>query len=331
MTNQPPFDGKEGPMDLNEAQLKERLDTAVSDVSPDVFALVTAGTTAGRGFRRRRRIQQGLGSVAASALVVGAIAYAGIGQDLFGSNASPPADGGPTSIEQLVDATPRGMAAAVMAHIDGGKLIGVSGDHRPSDNAKEISVNLGYLIGGQAVELQAFATDDVAQWNDAETCPSDPEVVWCDDTALADGTPVLQVFMKAPSFDEPTSSDDLGAPEVFLYTAVTGLMRDGELVGVYELVRPDSGASYTVDDLPFSMETLLAIATDPAVGLSTTEAFNEQGKQIQDFDDNSDSGSGSSSGSAPDSTLEVGPPEQVEPSNGQEPGEAESSSANSGP
>ncbi len=335
MTRQPPFDGKEGPMDLNEAQLKERLDTAVSDVSPDVFALVTAGTSAGRGFQRRRRIQQGLTAVAASALAVGAIAYVGNGH-LFGSNATPPADGGPTSVEQLVDATPRGMAAAVMAHIDEGTLVGAAGDHRSSDTVNEISVELGYRIGEQDVEIRAVTSDNLEEWlTDADSCPLEPEVVWCDDSALVDGTPAIQVLMKLSDGQDTTQSDPPSTePPVSVYSAVTAVKREGQIVVAMEMVRLDVDATYTVADLPISMETLLAIATDPTVGFSTTEEFNEQGEQIADFGNGGgSSGSSSGSGSASPPSVELGDPEKapaLPPANGQEPGQAESS-ANSSP
>lgn len=320
-------------MDFNETMLKERFETAVGGISPDVNGLVDGGCELGVGMRRRRRAQ-GLGAAVASAAAVAAIAYVGIGQGLFGSDATGPADSGPTSVSQLVPSTPPGMAAAVMEHIGSGTLVRVAGDSRNSDTQKQISVDLGYRIDGRDVELHTFASDDVTQWSEAESCPRDPTVLWCDDTALADGTPAIQVLMKSQSNqDQPTSSTTLDTgPSLATYSAVSGVLRDGQLLAVYEIVRLDAETSYTAADLPISMETLRGIAIDPAVGLRTTHEFIEQGEQIPDFGDSGEFPV-SSSGSATATPMEeqgsgesrTGPGSETEPAP-QQPGESDSSS-----
>ena len=289
--------GGKDAMNFDETMLKERCEAAVGGISPDVARLVGAGSDLGAGMRRRRRAQ-GLGAAVASAAAVAAIAYVGIGQGLFGPNATAPADGGPTSVEQLVPATPRGMAAAVKEHIDSDVLLASGGDSwdGSADTAKEINIDLGYHIDGESVELRVFASDDVSQWREGgDSCPREASVLWCDDAALPDGTPALQLLMKYPGPPRPDATgDDLPDavqsdtdPSLSTYSAVSGVLRDGQLVAVFENLRIDyTGAGrYTVDDLPISMATLREIATDPAVGLSTTQQFNEEGKQIEDFDE----------------------------------------------
>ena len=282
--------GGKDAMNFDETMLKERCEAAVGGISPDVSELVNGGCALGVGLRRRRRAQ-GIGAVVASAAAVAAIAYVGIGAGLFGPNATAPADGGPTSVEQLVPATPRGMAAAVKEHIDSDVLLASGGDSwdGSADTAKEINIDLGYYIDGESVELQVFASDDVSQWREGgDSCPREASVLWCDDAALPDGTPALQMLMKYPTGDDlPDAVQSDTDPSLSTYSAVSGVLRDGQLVAVFENLRiDDTGAGrYTVDDLPISMATLREIATDPAVGLSTTQQFNEEGKQIEDFDE----------------------------------------------
>ena len=277
-------------MNFDETMLKGRFEAAVGGISPDVSELVNGGCALGVGLRRRRRAQ-GIGAVVASAAAVAAIAYVGIGAGLFGPNATAPADGGPTSVEQLVPATPRGMAAAVKEHIDSAVLLASGGDSwdgSSADTAKEIDIDLGYHIDGESVELRVFASDDVSQWREGDSCPREASVLWCDDAALPDGTPALQLLMKYPTGDDlPDAAQSDTDPSLSTYSAVSGVLRDGQLVAVFENLRiDDTGAGrYTVDDLPISMATLREIATDPAVGLSTTQQFNEEGKQIEDFDE----------------------------------------------
>ena len=94
-----------------EVMLRERFDVAVGGISPDIAKLVTDGTAEGRGAIRRRRIVSGIAAAAVAIVAVGSISYAAQ-NDLFGKGDHATKNG---FVEQLVPATPRGLAAAVMS------------------------------------------------------------------------------------------------------------------------------------------------------------------------------------------------------------------------
>ncbi len=295
-------------MDLNETTLKERLDTAVSDVSPDVTTLVGQGQELGRSMRRRRRMQTAGSALAVSVLVIGAVAYTG-GAGLFDRKSNGPTDPSPTGVQQLVEATPRGAVAAVLAHLDGGEVVATGGTRQESQDGEQIDAHIGYVLAdGVKVELQVVATDKVSQWNEGEDCESAavPHVIFCDDAALADGSPAISYLVKGEGSQEGGSGNAS-------YAAISAAKRGDQLVVILETIYLDATKALSADNLPISFDVLREISQDPAVGLLTTAEFISQGDQLENFKDNpnADSGSGSSSG---DSSFEVSPEELASPS-----------------
>ncbi len=269
-------------MDADETLVKERFDAAVGGVSPDVVSMVGGGVAVGRGIRRRRRLVGAGGATATAAVVVGVLVATGGLRSLFDSKGA-----GPAQITQRVDATPRGMAAAVLTHTDGlGSLIGVGGQALENsrgmlDLKHGITAEFGYALGsGAKVDLQVIASRPSAKERKAFLCANRSSTVTCRETTFPDGTRGAVI----------SSTDGLlGVANV----------RDSQVVIVLETVI-NSGST------PLSVQDLKAIATDPLVGLTTTADLNAQGLAIPDFKSTlTTSSGGSSSGS---STSSVSPP-----------------------
>ncbi len=292
-------------MELDETMLRQRFDTAVADVLPDTVALVGAGQQAGTALRRRRRWQAG-GGVLAVLAIVGAGAVVN-GAGIFEDRTAQPTDTSPTTSEQLVDATPRGLAAAVIDLVGLGTPTDVGGERHASDGASDTSLQVGaaYAVGGQKLSIEAIATSPVTQWQSASCGKTQDSrgqtTVWCDDSPLPDGTAALRLLMS----QQGTSSTEQGGD--VSYVAVVAVKRDHELVAVVETIPPgDASQVYDETNLPVSFDKLTALATDPRIGFSTTEGYNAAGQQLADFKPSlvtSSSGSGSSSAS-----VEAQPP-----------------------
>jgi hypothetical protein len=260
-------------MELDETTLRERLDTAVSGLTPDTVALVGGGHDSGLALRRRRR-WQATGSARAGVALVGAAVY--VSGDIFDQRATGPADS-----VQLVPATPRGMAAAVIASADLGTPIAAAGAAQTATDP--LQVGLGYDVDGQKVEVAAITSTDLSQWGKSSTCPEaatpQKEAVSCDDAPLADGTPALRVVMRY------VDSQGAGSTKTG-YLAVVAIRRADQLLAVTEQLRvTGDDPGYTADSLPIPIDTLMKVATDPLVGLSTTADLNEAGTKIADFKD----------------------------------------------
>jgi hypothetical protein len=304
-------------VDSNEILVKERFDAAVGGISPDVVSLVGGGVAAGRGMRRRRRVQGVVGALAASALVVGALAASGALGSLFDSQGAPPADQ-LGRLVQLEPATPRGLAAAVMAHTEGlGTVLGVGGTaiDKTSDDAElrsGLTMEVGYRTSdGVKVDLQVVASPQTKSWPTESACASQPHVT-CRQDVLPDGT--TRLVMKVDTGD---TGSDAQAETSKAHVIGVGILRDDQFVIALETVVNSESNPLTVDELQ-------AIAVDRAVGIATTPDLNARGQDIPDFknrllDTSGDSSSSSGSGSAsPPSTVTV-------------PGSPESSSAGTAP
>jgi hypothetical protein len=281
-------------MDVDETLVKERFDTAVSGVSADVVSLVGGGVAAGRGMRRRRRLQGAIGVVAASALVVGALTLTGAVGNLF--NSQGPADRSNTVVER-VPATPRGLAAAVMTHTNGlGTLVGVGG--ATSGHRGALMVEAGYRTStGIKVDLQILASPQVQLWARDVTCRSQPKGT-CTRTTLPDGTSRI-VLQTSGDGSAPTSGASSAA-----HVIGVGILGPDQFVIVIETV-VNSATS------PLSVAQLQAIATDPAVGVSTSAALNARGKAIPGFKNKvplGTSSSSTSSGGGSSGTVTAAPP-----------------------
>jgi hypothetical protein len=288
-------------MDANEVLVKERFDAAVGGTSPDVVSLVGGGLAAGRGMRRRRRLQGAVGVLAASAVVVGALTATGVIGHLFDSQGPASSDRG--RLVQLEPATPRGLAAAVMAHTSGlGTLIGVGGTtqgHESSDSQMRdsITAELGYRTdNGVKVDLQVVASPHVSAWRHEVDCSTQTPGT-CAQTRLPDGT--RRVVLQAEGDGKaPGASGAFSGPHL----VAVGILRDESFVVVVETV-VNSAQS------PLDAGALQEIATDPTVGVSTTSALNAQGMRIQHFQRSlvQTSGSSSGSGTAPPPSASATP------------------------
>jgi hypothetical protein len=280
-------------MDANELLVKERLDAAVGGTSPDVVSLVGGGLAAGKGMRRTRCLQGAVGVLAASALILGALAATGAIGHLFDSQG--PASNDKGRLVQLEPATPRGLAAAVMAHTSGlGTLIGVAGTTQSGTQMRgSITAELGYRTdGGVKVDLQVVASPRVGMWRHVvEAQCSNPRSLRCSRTRLPDGTTraVLQTQKNgaAPGASGP-------------HLLAVGILRDDSFVIVIETVVNSA-------QNPLGVAALQQIATDPAVGLSTTPALNAQGLRIKHFKRSLVQTSSSSSG------FQTAPPPSASP------------------
>ncbi|MFY9914564.1 MAG: hypothetical protein WAK18_07860 [Nocardioidaceae bacterium] len=302
--------GGNEPMELDETMLHQRFDVAVGDVRPDVVAIVGAGEQHGHVLRRRRRWQAGGSALAVLALVAGG-AYVS-GADVFDQRSAQPTDPSPTTSQQLVDATPRGAAAALLDLADLGTPTDVGGERQqgPDGSPDEtLQVGAAYRVDGQRLSVEVIATRPVTQWKQAGTCANaqtggGQDAVWCDDSPLSDGTPALRILMSAAdsSSSDSTATPDSTGASATTYLAIVAVKRDGQLVAVIETLPPDVGQpAYTQDNLPVSIESLTALATDPRIGFSTTQDYNTAGEQLSDFRSSffsSSSGSGSSSGTS---------------------------------
>lgn len=189
----------------------------------------------------------------------------------------------------MVPATPRGLAAAVMAHTDDlGELIGVGGAVEEAGMVTEtpgMSVEVAYdLASGGKVDLQVVAARGPIEDTQEIECPTKQtsEISSCETVELADGTRG-SYFVYTVS-----AADDLGGDQATSATALA-LLRDGDIVVVVQVV---AGA----DGLPLDKQAMIDLLTDPTVGMDTTAALNEAGEQIEGFDD--DGSLGSSSGSS---------------------------------
>jgi hypothetical protein len=284
-----PTNGTGDHMDANEVLVKERFDAAVGGTRPDVVSLVGGGLAAGRGMRRTRRLQGAVGVLAASALIAGALTATGAIGHLFDSQG--PASNHKGTLVQLEPATPRGLAAAMMAHTSGlGKLIGVGGTTQAHDGSEtqmrdSITAELGYRTGsGVKVDLQVVASPHVDMWRRNVDCSGQAPGT-CAQTRLPDGT--RRVVVQAETDGKaPSASGGFSGPHVI----AVGILRDDSFVIVVETVVNSAHS-------PLDAGALQQIATDPTVGISTTSALNAEGLRIRHFQRSLVKTSGSSSGS----------------------------------
>jgi hypothetical protein len=297
-------------MDANETLVKERFDAAVAGISPDVVSLTGGGIAAGRGIRRRRRMQGAVGVLAVTAIAVGALTATGAIGNLLNSQGAD-STSRPGKLVELQPATPRGLAAAVMAHTAGlGTLIAIGGQSPGRHNSDAqlrdgVTVDMGYRTDdGIKVELQVVASPHTASWKSAANCASQARGT-CTQARLPDGT--TRVVLRADADGTaPSAAGTFSGPHVI---AVGVLRRDQFVIAVETVVNSTQS--------PLGVAALEAIATDPAVGVTTTQALNTQGLGFRHFKANlsvlsssssSSSGRSSGSGSAPPPSAVSGSP-----------------------
>ena len=276
---------------FDEAMLRERFESALADLSPDIVRLVADGAAEGRGLLRRRRIVSGLAAAAVAIVAVGSITYASQ-SGLLGQGDDHATNNG--LVVQLVPATPRGLAAALMSHTeDLGTPFAVGGTKMESDGA-ELSGQIAYrLSGGAGLELDVYATTDMSAIDEtACQAGADPTLTVCRRFALPDGTRAWYVeYATAASGSDESQG---------VVSAVIAL-REDQAVAVVQTMADTT-------DFALDQSRLAEIVSDPAIGLSTTEAFNALGDDIPDFKVGglitSDSGSGSATAPAPAPTTQ---------------------------
>jgi hypothetical protein len=292
-----PFDEDHVDQAGAELMLRERFDAAVGSLTPEIGRLVADGMSEGRGAVRRRRIVSGIAAAAVAIVAVGSVSYASQ-NNLFGKGDDHATNTG--ELVQLVPATSRGLAAALISHTnDLGTPLAVGGtaldDTRSTD--WPLSAQVAYDLGeGVGVEIDAYATPDLSVWNDMACDIQQTAIVTCRSFTLPDGTPAfyLEYGSGAPS---------AGGGKKSAADAVV-VKRGDQVVAVIAAM---SGTA----NLVLTQGALVDIVVDRAVGMSTTEAFNTAGNQIADFKVGglitSDSGSSSGGGSASPPTVETQP------------------------
>jgi len=314
-----PFDDGDASQAGAELMLRERFNAAVGSLSPEIGRLVADGMSEGRGAVRRRRIASGIAAAAVTIVAVGSISYASQ-SDLFGKGDHATDNG---TLVELVPATPRGLAAAVMAHTDQlGTAIAVGGDDGGQESQDwQLTAQIAYELSGAAgVEIDVYATPHLALWPVAacDDPGSQSAMTLCRTLTLSDGTPAYYIEYGA------------GATISGQHPAMAAAMivkRESQVVAAIETI--DGGTN-----LPLDQAGLAELVADPAVGIDTTAALNAAGEAIQGFRDGglitSDSGSdsGSATASPPSEALEPQPSQQ--PRHPRHPG-GRSRDASSGP
>ncbi len=269
MTGSPTPEGGDA-MTFDETSLKTRFDEAVGTIQPDVTSLTRSSAATGRGLQRRRRVSVGAGTAAVTAMVVGGAAYLGAHGDLLGSPTEP-ADSGPGVIQPALEAsTPRGLAAAVMSHIDGPELFGAAGGFiakngeqvTSADGADTLMVKLGYTFSDESHYIVSGAVSTDPDNMSLDVCADVSAHETCTKHTLDDGTEVGTIQ------ETPTGGN---GPEVITVVAV----RSDQVIAVTLLP-----ASAPTAELPLSPAELEAIATDPLVGVQTSAAMNQRGEDI---------------------------------------------------
>jgi hypothetical protein len=273
-----PFDD-----DLAGAELlSARFESAVGGMTPDIGRLVADGAAEGRSAVRRRRIVSGIAAAAVAIVAVGSISYASQ-NNLFGKGNDHATNTG--ELVQLVPATSRGLAAALMSHTDDlhlGTLLAVGGTEASSQTtlSGQVAYDLG---GGTGIEIDVYASTDrsALTQNGGDGCTTDQAGLdVCRPFTLPDGTKAWY------------SEIGSGRVGTLARLAAVVAIRDDQLVAVVETM---SGTT----DLALDQDAIAAIAADPAIGVSTTASFNEVGQGIPGFKDGGlitgDSGSATAS------------------------------------
>ena len=186
------------------------------------------------------------------------------GSDPAASDGSRAADG--VSLEA---ATPRGLAAAVMAHLGDTRLRSADGGVTDMEDQRNVAVDL--RLAGARNQLQVVAKDPTYLPGDGglEECPDPSETEDVEGTltceTLEDGT-VVEVYWVAEGMSD---GNHRGATAMAI---VDGPTRSLQLT--YESFDRDTA---------LSAETIAAIAEDPLVAWTTSAANNAAGERIEGF------------------------------------------------
>lgn len=166
-------------------------------------------------------------------------------------------------------ATPHGLAAAVIAHLDDGSVRTVGGGLTDMEDQRYVAVDL--RLAGARNQLHIEAEDPTFLPGDGgiEKCPHESESEGREGTltcaTLPDGT-VIEVYWVGEGMSD---GNDHGATAI---AYVDGPSRSIQLT--YESF--DRATALTAD-------TIAAIAEDPLVGWTTSSATNAAGERIEGF------------------------------------------------
>jgi len=184
--------------------------------------------------------------------------------------------GSPTASASIaagsLTATPVGLAAAVIGHLDGWEVVEASGGLTDMEDTRELSVDLRLgNADGRHNRLSIQAPDPTYLSGDREVEPCVEEGRMAEGEGasecrtLPDGTTVQLVSMPYGFSDD---NADGSAAAVMLSGP------DRELTLMWETYDADATLPDTV---------LMEIATDPLVGWTTSAAHNAEGERIQGF------------------------------------------------
>lgn len=261
-TDADPFDERFDD-DAESLILTRQLDAAFGVVLPDVGRLVSGGLEVGAGIRHRRRLATAAGLAVASVVAV-MMLLTGSVAGLLGLHTPGPTD--QNKIGELVPASPRGLAYAVMQHTSSlGTLGRVAGAERDAGGVHTLSVSLGYRrADATRVEVDVTAVSPVpASLQHKRGCGgvSLQRDATCHAITEPDGTRLVLV----------SDSTRPGTVDAVLRISTASA-----------LVVAETFPGSSVTD-PSVMENLRALADDPRVGALTTPAVNDAGAAIPHF------------------------------------------------
>jgi hypothetical protein len=276
MTASGPLDGRNESVDFSEGALKERLETAVGGLTPDVTALTRGGVQRGEHLRRRRRAEA-MSAAGLTAAAAAALAYSGVSFGWFDSNSAGPANTPNGTIEQINrPATARSLAAVALEHLPASEVIGEGTMGTSPQPAVFASVGLTTDQG--KAQLDLLASSRVKRWHAIRACSSGSaslKVVQCHFTRLGDGTPIILAAAKTVGGSGPTQ-----------FIVSLGSRRDSQIVYVLEYsgARPQNNQQPVTDwRLPVGVATLRTIVTDPRFGVLTTPQMIARGNALANW------------------------------------------------
>lgn len=183
------------------------------------------------------------------------------------------AERSPTSSgTDLEPATVRGLAAAVLTHLDPERVGSTTGNSNDDEHwmGVQTEVEVADAVVPLSVMVSGYA-DDGARPSASQVCEADPAALSCRTRPLDDGSFV--VFL--------TSTEDLtgGILETGL-VAYVAHYRDDSAVMAMEDVPSRKRHHVDMTRLPVDVQVLEAIVTDPMVGRHTSPELNDAGEDL---------------------------------------------------
>ena len=172
-----------------------------------------------------------------------------------------------SAADARVPATPRGLAAAVLRHLDGHPVGRITGGRTDMEDQRLVSVGLEVGDGREWLSVQGHDPAYLPGDRGPDACPGRPsprvrQGLRTDCSVLADGTVVL-VYAMSEGFSDGNTEGS------FMLAYAEGPGRSVQVA--YESYRPD--ATLTLADVR-------GIVRDPSVGWFTTAALNRAGEPL---------------------------------------------------